>query len=77
MKSSSGKRRLIKKYATNFIFSEKTRFVLDGSGFRSFSERSGSRIIKFRFEDSDSGKTTKPVFRCIYKMMKKFNLSLN
>ncbi|WP_405200301.1 hypothetical protein [Christiangramia sp. LLG6405-1] len=77
MKSSSGKRGLIKKYATDFIFSEKTRFVLDGSGFSNSSEEPGSKIIKFRFDNSDSDKATKPVFRCIYKMMKKFNLSLN
>lgn len=77
MKDSSGKRGLIKKYATDFIFSEKTRFVLDGSGFANSSEETGSKIIKFRFDHSDSSKANKPVFRCIYKMMRKFNLSLN
>ena len=77
MKGSSGKRKLVKKYASDFIFSEKTRFVLDGTSYQIHSEEPGGKFIKFKFENSDSKKKRKLVFRCIYKMMRNFQSSLN
>ena len=71
---NSGKRRLVKKYVSDFIFSEKTKFVLDGTNYQ-FSSQSESKFIKFKFEGKSSKKEF--VFRCIYKMMKKFQYSLN
>lgn len=78
MKGSSGKRRLVKKYVADFIFSEKTRFVLEGTNYRfPASEEQGGKFIKFRFEDAPRRKKRKYVFKCIYKMMKNFQSSLN
>ncbi len=77
MKGSSGKRRLVKKYVSDFIFSEKTRFVLDGTGFQFPQDNSESKFIKFKFERSEGKSKRRYVFRCIYKMMKNFQSSLN
>lgn len=77
MKDSSGKRRLVKKYVSDFIFSEKTRFVLDTGSTSLLGARPGSKFIKFSFEKKPGHKKRKIVFRCIYKMMKNFQLSLN
>lgn len=77
MKGSSGKRRLVKKYVADFIFSEKTRFVLDGTNYQFPSDQQGGKFIKFRFEDRPRRKKRKYVFKCIYKMMKNFQSSLN
>ena len=77
MKGSSGKRRLVKKYVSDFIFSEKTRFVLDSGNQHFLGTDTGSKFIKFSFEKKPGGKKRKVVFRCIYKMMKNFQLSLN
>ncbi|MCM4156360.1 hypothetical protein [Gramella sp. AN32] len=72
----SGKRRLVKKYVSDFIFSEKMHFILDGTQYKISNDNPDSRFIKFTFEGSK--KTSKKyVFRCIYKMMKKFTYSLN
>ena len=77
MKDSSGKRRLVKKYVADFIFSEKTRFVLEGTNYQFPSEKPGAKFIKFRFEDSPRKKKRRYVFKVIYKMMKNFQSSLN
>ncbi|SDS46801.1 hypothetical protein [Gramella sp. MAR_2010_147] len=77
MKGSSGKRRLVKKYVSDFIFSEKTRFVLDGTNYQFSSDEPGGKFIKFRFEKNPSMKKRKYVFKCIYKMMRNFQSSLN
>ncbi len=77
MKGSSGKRRLVKKYVSEFIFSERTRFVLDGTCYNLSQEEPGSKFIKFRFEKKPSKLKRKFVFKCIYKMMRNFQLSLN
>jgi len=77
MKDSSGKRRLVKKYVSDFIFSEKTRFVLDGTNYQFSDNEPGGKFIKFRLENTPSGKKRKYVFKCIYKMMKNFQSSLN
>ncbi|MFV8225145.1 hypothetical protein [Christiangramia aquimixticola] len=77
MEGSSGKRRLVRKYASDFTFSEKTRFVLDGTGYEITPDQPGGKFIKFSFENSELGKKRKFVFRCIYKMMKNFQCSLN
>lgn len=77
MKNSSGKRRLVKKYVSDFIFSEKTRFVLEGTNYQFPGHESGGKFIKFRLENSPRRKKRKYVFKCIYKMMKNFQSSLN
>ncbi|MCM8569423.1 hypothetical protein NE848_08535 [Gramella jeungdoensis] len=77
MKGSSGKRRLVKKYVSDFIFSERTRFVLDGTNYNLSNDQPGSKFIKFRFEKKAFKPKRKFVFKCIYKMMKNFQLSLN
>ncbi|QYA25101.1 hypothetical protein G3I01_06110 [Gramella sp. MT6] len=77
MKGSSGKRRLVKKYVSEFIFSEKTRFVLDGTNYQFSTDEPGGKFIKFRFERGPRKKKRKLVFKCIYKMMKNFQTSLN
>ncbi|TBW27923.1 hypothetical protein [Gramella sp. KN1008] len=77
MKGSSGKRRLVKKYVSDFVFSERTRFVLDGINYRFTREEPGGKFIKFRFEKKSFKPKRKFVFKCIYKMMKNFQLSLN
>ncbi len=77
MKGSSGKRRLVKRYVSEFIFSEKTRFVLDGTNYQFSHEEPGGKFIKFRFERSPQKRKRKFVFKCIYKMMKNFQSSLN
>lgn len=77
MKGSSGKRRLVKKYVADFIFSEKTRFVLDGTNYQFSSNEPGAKFIKFRLENSPRQKKRKYVFKVIYKMMKNFQSSLN
>lgn len=77
MKGSSGKRRLVKKYVSDFIFSEKTRFVLDGTNYQFSSNEPGAKFIKFRFEKSPARMKKKYVFKVIYKMMKNFQSSLN
>lgn len=72
----SGKRKLVKKYVADFIFSERTRFVMDGTNFHISADNPESRFIKFKFEKSQKprGRIT---FRCIYKMMRNFHTSLN
>ncbi|MGA8855016.1 MAG: hypothetical protein WB492_12645 [Christiangramia sp.] len=77
MKNSSGKRRLVKKYVSEFIFSEKTRFVLDGTNYQFSTDEPGGKFIKFRLEKSPRLKKRKYVFKVIYKMMKNFQSSLN
>lgn len=77
MKGSSGKRRLVKKYVADFIFSEKTRFVLDGTNYYLSADHPESKFIKFKFEKNSALRPKRMVFRCIYKMMKNFQLSLN
>ena len=77
MKGSSGKRRLVKKYVSDFIFSERTRFVLDGTRYDLSGDQQGSKFIKFRFEKKSFKPKRKFVFKCIYKMMSNFQLSLN
>lgn len=77
MQDSSGKRRLVKKYTSDFIFSEKTRFVLETGNTTILGTRPGDKFIKFSFERKPGRKKRKLVFRCIYKMMKNFQLSLN
>jgi len=77
MKDSSGKRRLVKKYVSDFIFSEKTRFVLDGTNYQFPNNEPGGKFIKFRFEKSLERKKRKYVFKVIYKMMMNFQSSLN
>ncbi|SDR98336.1 hypothetical protein [Christiangramia echinicola] len=77
MKDSSGKRRLVKKYVSDFVFSEKTRFVLDGTNYQFSGDDPGGKFIKFRFEKSPERKKRKFVFKVIYKMMKNFQSSLN
>ena len=77
MEGSSGKRRLVKKYVSDFIFSEKTRFVLDGTNYQFSNQEPGGKFIKFRFEKAPGRKKRKFVFKCIYKMMKNFQSSLN
>ncbi|MUP45331.1 hypothetical protein E0K83_06175 [Gramella sp. BOM4] len=77
MKGSSGKRRLVKKYVSDFIFSEKTRFVLEGTNYHIPSDEPTGKFIKFKFEKDPNRKKRKLVFKCIYKMMKNFQSSLN
>lgn len=77
MKGSSGKRRLVKKYVADFVFSEKTRFVLDGTNYQFPNDEPGGKFIKFRLEKSAPRKKRKMVFKVIYKMMKNFQSSLN
>ncbi|TRO67186.1 hypothetical protein [Christiangramia sabulilitoris] len=77
MKDSSGKRNLVKKYVADFVFSEKTRFVLDGTNYQVSSDEPGGKFIKFRLEKSKTEKKRKLVFKVIYKMMKNFQSSLN
>lgn len=77
MKGSSGKRRLVKKYVSDFIFSEKTRFVLEGTNYQIPGNDNGGKFIKFRFEDRPRRRKRKYVFKVIYKMMKNFQSSLN
>lgn len=77
MKGSSGKRRLVKKYVSEFIFSEKTRFVLEGTNYNISVKNPESKFIKFKFEKNSSLRPKKIVFKCIYKMMKNFQSSLN
>ena len=77
MEGSSGKRRLVKKYVDNFIFSEKTRFVLEGTNYQFPSDEPGGKFIKFRLENSKPRQKRKYVFKVIYKMMKNFQSSLN
>lgn len=77
MKGSSGKRQLVKKYVSDFIFSERTKFVLEGTNYHISSSNPESKFIKFKFEKSSSLRPKKLVFRCIYKMMKNFQSSLN
>ena len=77
MKGSSGKRRLVKKYVSDFIFSEKTRFVLEGTNYQFSSSKPGGKFIKFKFEKGPNQKKQRFVFKCIYKMMKNFQSSLN
>lgn len=72
----SGKRKLVKKYVADFIFSERTRFVMDGTNFHISTENPESRFIKFKFEKSNKPRR-KLTFRCIYKMMRNFHTSLN
>jgi hypothetical protein len=77
MEDSSGKRGLVKKYVSEFIFSEKTRFVLDGTNYQFSANQPEGRFIKFRFEKGPRRKKRKFVFKVIYKMMKNFESSLN
>ncbi|MBT8319547.1 MAG: hypothetical protein KJP01_05395 [Gramella sp.] len=77
MKGSSGKRGLVKKYVSDFVFSEKTRFVLDGTNYHFSDNDSSGKFIKFTFENSPKRRKRKYVFKCIYKMMKNFQSSLN
>ncbi len=74
---SSGKRKLVKKYVSDFIFSEKTGFILDLSNHHLSVLNPESRFIKFKFEKGCGNSSKKQVFRCIYKMMKTFKYSLN
>lgn len=74
----SGKRRLVKKYVADFIFSERARFVIDGANFQISTDNPESRFIKFRFEKGSKPRQPKKIiFRCIYKMMRNFHSSLN
>lgn len=73
----SGKRKLVKKYVSDFIFSEKTGFVLDQTNYHLSVANPESRFIKFKFEKGRVNSSKKQVFRCIYKMMKTFRYSLN
>ncbi len=74
----SGKRKLVKKYVSDFIFSERTRFVIDGTNFHLSADNPESRFIKFKLEKgSKSNRSKKIIFRCIYKMMRNFHTSLN
>jgi len=77
MKGSSGKRRLVKKYVSDFVFSEKTRFVLDGTNYQFPGHNQGGKFIKFKLENSQKQPKRRFVFKVIYKMMKNFQSSLN
>ena len=77
MKGSSGKRRLVRKYVSEFIFSEKTRFVLDGTNYQFSTDEPGGKFIKFRLERGPRRKKRKYVFKVIYKMMEDIQSSLN
>ncbi|MEO2128661.1 MAG: hypothetical protein ABGW91_10885 [Christiangramia sp.] len=62
---------------SDFIFSEKTRFILDGSNYHLSLAHPESRFIKFKFEKGAQKQPKKQIFQCMYKMMRKFQYSLN
>lgn len=74
----SGKRRLVKKYVADFIFSEKARFIIDGTNFQVSTDNPEKHFIKFKFDKGSKPRSSRKItFRCIYKMMRNFHSSLN
>ncbi|MFD1094885.1 hypothetical protein [Salegentibacter chungangensis] len=81
MEDSSQNRKLIKKYVGNFVFREKAAFGLDFTGILKPAKNLGynpldGKFISIKFGSPERSKKPR-VFRCMYKMMKRFNRSLN
>tara|TARA_R100000789_G_C2931148_1_gene129222 strand:- start:178 stop:429 length:252 start_codon:yes stop_codon:yes gene_type:complete len=83
MKNSSGKRRFIKNCIGDFIFRENLQLGLSSAGTfipsknLKFQKLNG-KFIKINLENKTTGGSSKIlIFKCVYKMMRRINHSLN
>lgn len=81
MADSSRNRKLIQEHVGNFIFKEPSAFGLDFTGILKPAKNLGfnrldGKFISIRFETSKPSRKPR-IIRCVYKMMRGFNRSLN
>ena len=74
----SKKRDLIKKYVSDFNFSEymTPKLYVKLKGVKFSVGKSSGKFAKFKFENQKEEKDSIS-FRCMYKMMRRFKYSLN
>jgi hypothetical protein len=85
MEDASQNSELIKEYVGNFIFRKNSGIKINGAGSLILPQnisfyKLGGKFIKIEMKNSGSSKSTskkQKIFRCAYKMMTRFNRSLN
>ena len=85
MEDASRNSELIKDCVGNFIFKKHSGIKMDGTGALILPQnigfyKLGGKFIKIEMKNSRSSKSSskkQKIFRCAYKMMTRFNRSLN